>query len=439
MKNKRLTARDVTRAISRGCKYEISCGVLKGFFVRVLASGKKVYYVRYRTPENRDRRERIGLSSQVSFADARRIAVERLTSNRADVQQVRAPTRLQSRGTRSRPVHTMSHDQEDTSPLMRDFAERFVNEHVRVRLKPGSHYKYPQLLRTMILPAFADRRLHEIRRAEVIRWHAAKHRTPSEANNGLAVLKSLYSRAIEWGVLPEDFTSPATKVKKFPENARERFLTPDERERLERFFDSVAGKKFGRGGGFRWETICALRLLAHTGMRRSEVLGLTWAMVDWNHRHIYLPDSKTGRRPVPLSSRALELLREARARNNPSPFVVPSSKGTAIKGIVLYQSWTKIRARVGLEDVRIHDLRHSAASDAINAGVPLAVVGKILGHRKASTTQRYAHLSDQAVANGVELMGRSIAKAERRRPAAKRSSKRTRRPCQEFRGSSFVG
>ena len=389
---------------------------MRGFFLRVLPSGKKIYYVRFRTGENRDTRERIGPTTEVSFAAARQHAIERLASAKDHAALER---RGRSKSVAARRTTSVV-EGEVSSPLVRDFAQRFVIEHVDIRLKHGSHYKYRQLLRTMILPRFGSRRLHEVKRAEVIQWHGAKSATPSEANNGLVVLKSLYSRAIEWGVLPEGFTSPATRVKRFPEQARERYLTPDERERLEAYFESVSNLKYGRGGGFRWESICALRLLAHTGMRRNEVLTLTWSMVDWNHRVIYLPDSKNGRRAVPLSSAALELLSEARARNNPSEYVVPSSKGTAILGITLSKTWMTIRSRVGLDDVRLHDLRHSAASDAINSGVPLAVVGKILGHRKASTTQRYAHLSDAALAKGVEKMGRAITKhSKRKRPTKK--------------------
>ena len=103
-------------------------------------------------------------------------------------------------------------------------------------------------------------------------------------------------------------------------------------------------------------------------------------------------------------------MRDAAARNNPSSFVVPTSNGGPIEGANLTHTWMRIRKRVGLEDVRLHDLRHSAASDAINAGVPLAVVGKILGHRKPSTTQRYAHISDEALAEGVARMGAVIEK-----------------------------
>ena len=391
-----LTQRTADRAKPRQRRYELTCSTVRGFILRVLPSGKKAYYVRYRTG-GRDVRERLGSTSELTFSQARRRAVERIAEVRA-IEAGEAPRLV------VRPIRQSSHAE---APLMREFAERFTAQHIDIRLKPTTQLKYRQLLRTAILPAFGGQRLNQIKRAAVVRWHASMVKTPGEANNALTLLKSLFSRAKEWDVLDESFVAPTSRVKRFPDRLRERFLTPEERFRLERFLERAHEYDHG---GFRWESICAIRLLAHTGMRRGEVLGLTWAMVDWRHRVLRLPDSKTGKRVVPLSPQAVALLREARSRNNPSSFVVPTSNGGPIEGANLTHTWTRIRKRVGLEDVRLHDLRHSAASDAINAGVPLAVVGRILGHRKPSTTQRYAHISDEALAEGVARMGAVIEK-----------------------------
>ncbi|MCA9717648.1 MAG: DUF4102 domain-containing protein, partial [Myxococcales bacterium] len=139
MKTQRLTARDVTRARSRTSKYEICCGTVRGFFLRVLPSGKKIYYVRFRTDENRDSRERIGPTTEVSFADARERAIERLASAKQAARGIRTPRRSQVDACVSSSAAVR---EVPSSPLMRDFAERFVTEHVDVRLKQGSHYKY---------------------------------------------------------------------------------------------------------------------------------------------------------------------------------------------------------------------------------------------------------------------------------------------------------
>ena len=408
-----LTQRVVERAKPRETRYELTCQTVRGFALRVLPTGKKAYYVRYRTAEGRDIRQRLGSTTEVSFAEARRQAVQVLTG----VQQEQ-----RVRGTQPRRRHEQANE---SVPLVREFAERFVNEHVDVRLKKSTSRKYRQLLRTAILPAFGRRRLNAIQRAEVVRWHGARRRTPYEANYALLLLRTMYGRAKEWEVLPESFVPPTTRVRPFPEKGRERFLTPAERQRLEAELDRALRTRSFKHGRIRAAAVYAFRLLAHTGMRRGEVLGLEWSMIDWRARCIRLPDSKVGKRTVPLSPQAMKVLEAAKSlqRETPSRYVVPSSKGGQIDGSTLHATWVRVRRKIGLEDVRLHDLRHSAASDAIMSGVPLAVVGKILGHSKASTTQRYAHISDEALARGVEQMGAAI----ERNSSAPTGNRRTRK------------
>ncbi len=151
-------------------------------------------------------------------------------------------------------------------------------------------------------------------------------------------------------------------------------------------------------------------------MRASEVLGLTWDMVDERHSCFRLPDSKTGQKVVPVSDRALDLVRECRevwkaCAFEPKPrHVVYSKNGKRIWSCSLSRTWVhRICARLpGFEGVRLHDLRHSMASDAIMAGAPLAVVGKILGHRKPETTARYAHIEDSVLSEAVQTVSEAM-------------------------------
>ena len=125
-----------------------------------------------------------------------------------------------------------------------------------------------------------------------------------------------------------------------------------------------------------------------TGLRRDEILTLTWPMVDWQHACFHLPDTKTGQRSVAISGEVVALLREIHdATGNPrSGLVVRGSRGTKLSWI--NETWDRVRKAVGIPDVRLHDLRHSFASDALMAGVPLAIVGEMLGHKQPTTTQR---------------------------------------------------
>jgi integrase len=419
-----LTERIVTRAKPREVKYELTCAGLTGFLVRVLPSGRKSYYVRYRTG-GRDVRERIGTTLEISFTAARSFASARLATLGSRAPEHSAPPRVTRKERALLATSPPAPASPPRPPTLHEFAARFLSEHVDVRLKKSTRYNYALIMRTKILPAFGHLRLHQLERVQVIQWHAKMRDAPYEANSALLVLSSLYGRAKEWDVLNASFTPPTAYVRKFPGKSRERFLTPDERVRLEAEFDRAVARRHNEPGALRWESVTAFRLLAYTGMRRAEACDLTWEMVDWRHRCLRLPDSKTGKKTVPLSSVALELLQTCRdradKREQPSAYVIPSRTGGRVMPSTLTSTWVRLRRRLpGLESVRLHDLRHSAASDAINAGVPLAVVSKILGHRKPSTTARYAHISDHALAEGVNMMGQAIAENSRRKGSRKK-------------------
>ena len=470
----RLTERAVLRAKPRAKRYELSCSILAGFLMRVLPSGKKSYYVRFRDDAGKDRRVRLGDTTELSFDDAREMAVARLSARQADgpragggvargleAEVVRLAEHPLARGVaagaraggpdRSRadviaravgpgaqldsasPERAAAHSaarslstgrgerRTSSVPLLRDFAERFMQEHVYARLKKPTQTKYRQMLNRNVIPAFGDRRLDTLEFSDITRFHTSMRSIPYEANANLQVLSSLYSRAIEWGVLERGFTPPTRGVKKFPTKSRERFLTPEERATLEAFLERAQKTEGNQYGHLRWHSVAAIRLLALTGMRRDEVLNLTWDMVDYRHRCFRLPDSKTGQKVVPVSDDTLELVRECRrvwesCTHDPKPrYVIYSRMGTRVRSAVLSATWSRrVRDRIpGFEGVRLHDLRHSAASDALMAGVPLAVVGKILGHRRPETTARYAHIADSVVSDAVQAMSRAIRHSSR--------------------------
>ena len=411
----RLTERAVARAKARQRKYEVSCSVLRGFLLRVLPSGKKAYYVRYRDSIGRDLRVRLGTTTELSFARARKLADDMLSGAGTGTRDgYTIDSRTANRQRAIRGPAPRRHEGE--TPRFREFAERFLLEHAQTRLKPGTQQYYRRCLNARLIPRFGNMRLDAISFADVAQFHAAMSETPPMANNALVVLSSIYSRAIEWGVLPRGFMPPTRGVKKFKERTRERFLTPNERARLDRFLAAAREIPCSKTGHIGWTAVAAIRLLAMTGMRRTEVLDLTWEMVDYRHRCFRLPESKTGQKVVPVSSQALDLVRECRRRwtlckFDPKPrYVIYSRSGKRMQPSSLSRTWAKgVRDKIkGLEDVRLHDLRHSMASDAIMAGVPLAVVGKILGHRRPETTARYAHIADSVLNDAVEKVAEAI-------------------------------
>jgi site-specific recombinase XerD len=233
---------------------------------------------------------------------------------------------------------------------------------------------------------------------------------PAAANYVLCILGSFYSRIIrDWELA--DIRNPVSNTKRFASHRVERFLSPEERRSLETVLQQGVRMRVATRGYIEPMSAWAVQLLAHTGLRKDEIINLKWPMIDWQHAVFNLPDTKTGQRSVPVSSQVMALLREIQEHTGQprAGYVIRSRTGRRLTS--LNKTWERIRVMAGIPDVRLHDLRHSFASDALMGGVPLAIIGKILGHRQPSTTQRYAHLSDRVVRDAIELTSARISES----------------------------
>jgi len=405
--------------------YEVTCSGLPGFAVRVLPTGKKVFVVRQRV-NGKDSRQKIGpWSPSLPVEEARRMAA--LLLGGVDPAHAQAGPRAALRRespAAPRRAHSEAapavyeHLQRPASPLtVQQLAERFLAEYVDVYLKKNTAKNYRFILDTIILPALGGRDFRSVSRRDVQALHVSLRGRRSQANYMLCVLGSLYTRITQdWEL--SDMRNPTTRVKRFASRRVERFLSPEERRTVHEVVQAGLRKKPGSRGHLEPAGVWALQLLAFTGMRRSEILTLTWSMVDWQHNVLHLPDTKTGQRAVVVSAQVMAVLREVHDRTgNPrSGLVIRSRNGRPL--ISLNRTWETIRRNAGIPDVRLHDLRHSFASDALMSGVPLAVVGEMLGHKQPSTTQRYAHLSDRVVREALEHTTRRIAEATFSIPAS---------------------
>ena len=225
--------------------------------------------------------------------------------------------------------------------------------------------------------------------------------TPAMANLVVRTLSLMYRLAEGWGLVPEG-CNPCRLAVKYPAHKRERFLTDGEFTRLGKVLDEAEAR-----GGASASAVTALRLLMLTGCRKNEILTLRWEDVALHENELRLPDAKTGARVVPLSPSAVKLL-AGLPREPGNPWVIPGRKpGTHMRN--LDRAWKVIQARAGLEDVRIHDLRHSFASRALALGESLPMIGKLLGHSQVETTARYAHLARDSVREAAERVADSIA------------------------------
>jgi integrase len=217
----------------------------------------------------------------------------------------------------------------------------------------------------------------------------------------LGMLGAMLEFAVARGMRPDN---PVLKVKRAASPERDRLLSPVELARLGEALATAEAQ------GMAWQAVAAVRLLTLTGCRRDEVLRLRWEHVDLAAGRLLLDDTKTGRSVRPLATPALALLAELSERSSGSPWVLPSSRSTG-PYIGLQKQWAKIRQRAGLDGVRLHDLRHNVASTAVAGGDSLFIVGKMLGHRKARSTERYAHLADDPVRAVADRAANRIAAA----------------------------
>jgi integrase len=282
-------------------------------------------------------------------------------------------------------------DADKATPTLATFAARFMEEYAAAHYKPRTRAEAEGLLRRYIIPALGTMKLGDIGKAEVARLHAAQRVTPIAANRAVALLSSIFGWAEKVGERP-DGTNPCQHVDRFREQRRERLLGAAELAKL----GGALRHAETRGTGGRatpedWRAIAAFRLLIFTGARLSEILTLRWEWIDAAAGLARLPDSKTGAKNLYLPPGALAVL-EALPRMAGNPHVLPGNRpGAPFVGV--QKPWQRVRALAGLPDLRLHDLRHSFASTAVAAGDSLFIVGKLLGHRQVSTTERYAHLA----------------------------------------------
>ena len=268
-----------------------------------------------------------------------------------------------------------------------ELCERYIAEH-GLKKRLSSLAEDQRRIDRIIVPRFGAKRVDIISSEDISALHASMSKTPFEANRILALLSKIFSLAVNiWKLRPDH---PVKGIERYPEPARERYLTDEETRNLCVVLEQVRLEMP--------EAIRMIELLAVTGARKSEILGATWSQFDLERGVWIKPSAKTKQKAihrVPLSDEALYLLREMHRERDKrrDTLFLNSMQGrlTAIK-----RAWKRIRKEAKIPDCRIHDLRHNFASIIISGGSSLPVLGALMGHTQPSTTARYAHLADAA-------------------------------------------
>ena len=283
------------------------------------------------------------------------------------------------------------------APTFRDFVAGSWHAACYDRCKPSTRRRTDSALQRQLLPSFGNRRLDRIHRTDVHAWFDRYSRTaPGGANRTLDVLRQILNHAVARGHIS---ANPTRGVKRNPRPKPTRFLSRAEVGRLHAALNAHRGRTSGR------QQAAIIRLLLLTGCRKGELVKLRWSEVDGDV--LRLTDSKTGPRTVFLNVQARAIL--GRQPRNGNAHVFPASADSSRSRSTELSLWRKARRQAGIEDVRLHDLRHTFASHAVMKRVPLPVVSRLLGHAGTRMTLRYAHVSDRETEAAAERIGSAIA------------------------------
>ncbi len=406
----KLTKRTVDAAAPRPGRYFVWDADLKGFGLRVAESGTKTYIVRYR-PRGLGR-----------GAPKRFVVLGRHGPVTPDEARDRAKAILGAVAAGQDPAKERAQSGDATT--VASLVDLFIEEHVKAKRKPRTASGYAAVLKGHLVPRFGKRAAERISSTEMSQLHLSLRDSPYQANRMLAIIASMYSFAVKRGLVPKG-TNPVEGVEKFRESSRDRYLTLDE---LNRLGESL---RLAESAGLPWksaankpvskhlpkqddrrtvlapEVVLAFRLLLFTGARLREILHLEWRHVDLDRGLILLPDSKTGRKTIVMSTLVVALMR---ASTRSGPYVIPGA-GADRPRSDLKKPWQAVQRHAGLEGVRLHDLRHTFASIGAGASLGLPIVGKLLGHSQPATTARYAHLDADPLRRATNLIGDQLADA----------------------------
>jgi integrase len=376
---------------------------LQGFSLVAHSSGAKSYVVQSRKA-GRSRRVKILTETLLSVEEARSKAKIVLGQIEAGLDP--AQERRESRAGGS----------------FKQVADEFMEVRVKAKKKPRTYDGYDVMLRKHVLPEIGSLRIKDVRRVDIRRLHtklSTKKGIPGAANRCLTMISSIWNWAAKQDeVRFED--NPAKGCERNPENGCERFLTLDEPGRVgdaphcaqvglpyevdeNKPKSKHAPKPENRLHTFDEWTAAAVQLRILTGVRLREILHARWEYFDNERGIIFLPDRKTGRKPLYLSAAALDVLSKVK-RHEDNPYIIPGQKEGEPKSD-LKRIWRAATKAAGLEDLRIHDLRHTYASTGAAAQLGLVTIGRLLGQNQASTTARCAHLANDPVRRAAETIG----------------------------------
>jgi integrase len=351
-----------------------------GLGVRVTAAGHRSFVLDYRTRGGRRRRYTIGAFPDWSVVGAREEARK-------------LKRQIDTGGDPLAEIET-----ERGAPTVADLIERFLEEHVS-RKRPRTQYDYRNMIECHVRPAFSRMKVAEVTFSDVDALHRKITRSgqTTQANRVITMVAKMFALAIRWQMRADN---PAKGIERNVEHKRNRYLTPTEQARLMDAFEAHPDQ----------QAVNIFRICLLTGCRSGEAMAMRWDDVELARGIWTKPGSATKQKSthiVPLSAPVKQLLARLRQETN-SPWVFPADSKPGHR-VTVQKSWLAICKAARIAGLRIHDLRHSFASLAVNQGASLPLIGALLGHASPTTTARYAHLFDDPQREAVERVGKLLA------------------------------
>lgn len=393
----RLTKKVVDAAVPKARDYEIRDPQTPGFLCKIGRSGRKTFMLQYRTVGGERRKPAIGLWGELTVEQARTIAQKWL----AEVREGKDPS-LEKHKARQ-------------NPTLREFCDEFIERYSIPHNKPSTVRNNRSYIRAHVVPRLGKLKVADVTRPDVARAITDMVHVPSSANHVLRLLSKMFNCAELWGYR-KDGSNPCRLVPKYPEGKRTRLIRNGELAALFAYLDRADAE-----GLEHPVYTLAIRLQFAFAARMSEIITLEWDWIDFDERRVVWPDSKTGGISKPLSEAACALLENA-PRFHGSPFVVPGihDPGRRMSKKSYWDAWRRILEACGIAHLGTHGIRHRAATDIANSGVPLKVGMTLTAHKTITMFMRYVHVEDDQVRAAAEVVAdrrESIIRAKGQAPS----------------------
>jgi len=360
---------------------ELRDTIVPGFLCKITPTGRRVFMLQYRTNAGERRKPALGQFGELTVEQARIMAQAWL----AEVRQGGDPGDAKTQARKA--------------PTVEALCEKFMRDYSRKRNKTSTQGGYQSVIDRNIIPLLGRKKVHDVKRPDISGAMEKMSHKPADANRTFGVLRKMFNMAEVWGYRP-DGSNPCRHVPQYPAGKVTRLISDEEMVRIFRHLEALEAD-----GLEHYAIPLAIRLQFEFAARRSEICPLQWDWIDWENRRVVWPDSKTGGISKPMSEEAYRLLSTA-PRQEGFPYVLssPSDSTKRLSYGEHYNGWVRVLKAAGVPHVGTHGIRHRAATDIANSGVPIKVGMALTAHKTVTMFMRYVHTEDNPVREAAELV-----------------------------------